>query len=356
MGPSNRCLLLDALPKLQYFDGKKMTKLERHFAHAFEGANGIEIAEKLHFDTRPATAPVGMTGRLATLPPGVRLSSQRLRPTSSRIDNVLVREPSPAPNADMDWVSTLNPPEIDYEQPWLTVRLLKMYSESLRQRLDTRQVERQNLHFLIGLLEREKHDSQPEVLDEQCSLLQAENQALQAVVGNNHEQLKATLGKVEGELRELDLIPDIRPTSPSSKSFVDTQEISEELRLENRLLERRLERLMRYEEEARRSLHSAHASNDNLQLPSEGYMGDTTVKSSKDADAELAQMLARNEEQLLDLRREFVRTAAAVMPGSGRGKQVGAATPDPTGTVDILTLDTGDGHADVWHCIEQPSA
>lgn len=245
--------------------------------------------------------------------------------------------------------------------------MLAAHTEKLQRRLATVQMDRENLRFQVRLLQQSHHDDQPERLRERLRHLEVENRSAEAVEGE-HSQLKARLAEVERELESLEGRPPTAASVTGSSSAsgpsraptdVTSEETLDELRWENRLLQKRLLRLQRFSEDLqqdalRARLKSACRSRGEEPMRASRNSEAASYSAGSSSGAALEELVAGNEKMLLQLRCEVRETATALARGQREQVSLTGRRPagaDEEGVVDVLTLsDLAVGSDDVeWH-------
>eukprot|EP00746_Dinoflagellata_sp_MGD_P002139 gnl/MRDRNA2_/MRDRNA2_104122_c0_seq1.p1 gnl/MRDRNA2_/MRDRNA2_104122_c0~~gnl/MRDRNA2_/MRDRNA2_104122_c0_seq1.p1 ORF type:complete len:420 (-),score=84.93 gnl/MRDRNA2_/MRDRNA2_104122_c0_seq1:70-1329(-) len=310
------------------------------------------------------------------------------------------RDPSPERSASADLVM----PQIDLDNPERTRRLLKAHSEALRLRLQTVSADRDNLRFQVRMQRRDAPDARLVGLRDKISALELENKNLPAMEIENQEllgrvkELEAELGKASGGASSAS------GTSGNDADFLsENPEVLSELKWENHLLKKRLNRTTKYVEQLRREYYSTRMEKasearerrrpltadvatlatdmqrqgmsdpaeplspvrlDGNSASSAGGKGDDRYRG---LDGELKKLLQDNEEYLERLRCDVVRVATAAaqraqtaMPGYGPADGMAGSSLQnslsPKGNaekrskaVDVLVLGDDGGATDEWH-------
>jgi len=303
----------------------------------------VAFAEGIDHASRPGTAPAGSNRHWGAKPPplphggggypslaAIPLAGQKLRSSrANRIDDLLTSSREPSPPAEMGEATATNAGTQQQMQ------VLAVHAEALRRRLETQQVERENLRFQVQLLQNDAREHQPEHFEKMIACLEVENRSRRAV-----DDEKVAL---ERQLHEVDqLLADLEHKAPEEAPEEDEDDL-EELRWESQRLERRLEEAKRYNrelmEEAVQSAKLATAKGTPLAVAAE--LADLSE------DPEIDQLLSRNEETLRRLTGEVRDTATAM------ARQSASRSPPPghdSSTVNVLTIGVGADGADVeWH-------
>merc|ERR1712232_14089 len=315
--------------------GQSVGKIDRRVATNFLDASAKDSEGETKTDTviarddnmviesiRPCTAPV-VGARPPPLPPSGGLGFNRGYPSSgppvsaplpgqklrssraNRIDDVLTasREASP------DVVN------IDVRDPAGTLHMLTVHAEALRRRLETMQMERENLRFQVRLLERGRRETQADGLAAQAARLEEENRTARAV-DMEHEDLQRRIADIDAELANVSCPMAIaagagfdmsKPAQQGQKRSQadgeqDEDETVAELRWENKLLVKRLQQVTRTGEQTHQDmLRTQLQSGLKSQIEAVGAASksdDPKVggsDSDTSADAEINQLLAQNE-------------------------------------------------------------
>jgi len=186
-------------------------------------------------------------------------------------------------------------------------------------------------------------------------MLELENRSILAV-DTEHEQLQTRLDRVDSALAKLAEVEGHPRKSTSDPDVMD------QLRWENKLLERRLERMARYNEQLQSDFQRAQLRSSQGRPSSGGGITSAKAMSSRTHrtalcevpdDPELSKAIEDNEALLTDLRVELRDTATAVarLGTAARVDQHVPAHPQKsTGMIDVLTLGDRPGTSDVeWH-------
>mmetsp|Transcript_44108 Transcript_44108/g.116688 ORF Transcript_44108/g.116688 Transcript_44108/m.116688 type:complete len:558 (-) Transcript_44108:6-1679(-) len=342
VSPSQKYAFLLTLTSVESFDGQVISCLDRRLARDFFESKSVTLGSARGLESpprRPATAPVAFA-RPPLLPTSVLLTGQRLRSSrANRIDEVLTRsrDASPSsPSVPCDDVSELLE-HGDAEDPKCALDILKSHAESLQYRLDTLQVERENLRFQIRLLEQDGRDDEPARLRAKIEALETENKNSAAVV-SERDLLQTRLADLQRGLVDTTG----RGETPPAES--EESEECRELRWENSLLEKRLQRVLQYSEQLR-SKFSSSASPSRCS---------SRAGLAVARNADLSEIVANNEIMLRSLSTSVQRTATGNLgqpsaPASVHASTMASRTSDKA-TVDVLTIGAEDGESDLeWH-------
>jgi len=308
---------------------------------------------------RQVGQPFDGESNLITLAP---LPGQRLRSSrANRIDEMLSREPSPEDRGK----PSLEMHKIDLGDPQPALRMLAVHAEALRRQLETVQADRENLRFQVNLFQKDAREKQPEQLRQRVALLEVENQSARAV-DHEHEQLQVRLAETERELTALDAgtIAEEEESLPMAADDPAAEDVLDEVRWENRLLEKRLQRLKQYtgqlhEGVLRARLQSARRQRGDF-IVGGGEVAIPTGDGGEVQPQHLERLASDNEVRLQQLRCELRDTATAMARNRGQPPssppRLGASRPsgaDNEGVVDVLVLgdaSSGSGARDVeWH-------
>jgi len=340
VSPSQKYAFLLALTSVESFDGQAISCLDRRLARDFFESKSVTLGSTGGLESpprRPATAPVAFA-RPPLLPTSVLLTGQRLRSSrANRIDEVLTRsrDASPSsPSVSCDVVSELLEHSVDAEDPKCALGILKSHAESLQYRLDTLQVERENLRFQIRLLEQDGRDDEPARLRAKIEALEAENKNIAAVV-SERDLLQTQLADLQRGLVD---------TTGGVEMESEESEECRELRWENSLLEKRLQRVLQYSEQLR-SKFSCSASPSRCS---------SRAGLAVARNADLSEIVANNEIMLRSLSTSVQRTATGDLWQPSAPAPVHASTMasriSDKATVDVLTIGAEDGESDLeWH-------
>merc|ERR1712216_908463 len=170
---------------------------------------------------------------------------------------------------------------------------------ALQQWLDTAQIDRENLRFQVRLLEQDDVAQQADALTADVERLEVENRSSMAVQ-SEHAQLQARLAEVERQLSAMNR----NSTASQGKSGTqeqmaaaeeeDDEEMSQ-LRLENKLLEKRLDRMRKLSEQTRHSFLSAQVKSKTPPAKGSGASAEEMKIEDSKIDSELSSLLADNE-------------------------------------------------------------
>eukprot|EP00929_Paragymnodinium_shiwhaense_P075060 TRINITY_DN38383_c0_g1_i1.p1 TRINITY_DN38383_c0_g1~~TRINITY_DN38383_c0_g1_i1.p1 ORF type:complete len:712 (-),score=164.15 TRINITY_DN38383_c0_g1_i1:90-2225(-) len=269
---------------------------------------------------------------LEMMMPGQRLRSAR----SNKIDDVLRSSRDPSPEI-LGSLPMLDSQKIDLRNPQHALQMLAAHGEALKRRLETLYMTRDNLKFQVRLLERDAKEALPEKLEERIASLELENRSARAL-DDEQVQLQSRLSEVEEELKKLPAAPEQlaaseaggavsskRPGSekeshrasptPSDASAdhhpnaaEDESEVLQELRWENKLLEKRFKRLSQYSEDlAHAAMRQRLLSRGQVasNAPPPPPPASSTQPSERCATPQdLNHLLRANEARLQELRKE----------------------------------------------------
>jgi len=303
--------------------------------------------------------------------PGQKLRSAK----ANRIDDVLTRSREASPELMDSGMPVLDVHALDMADPERSLTILRNHADALRQWFDTLQAERENLRFQVRLLEEDEKAGAPDEVLREVKRLETENRNMAAVESEN-AQLKARLEELEREEAALTRGSGSKRGATSAEAATDSQAL-DELKWENRLLEKRLERLTSYTEQLRSGTPSSRAQGAQpagvwspattavaeSALEAEGSAAERGASSaapgSESQDVELSQLIAENESMLQKVRSEIrVQTANISRPvdRSDDSEIAGARNSHARGNaVDVLTLDAAAGGRDVeWHVAAGP--
>jgi len=219
-----------------------------------------------------------------------------------------------------------------------SVQVLAVHAEALRRRLETQQVERENLRFQVQLLQKDANERQPGHFEKMIASLEVENQSRRAV-DDEKRALQRQLDELEQLLVEVSKMELKQEAEHHPQEQEEDEDALEELRFESQRLERRLEEAKRYNRELMEDAVAAKpTSAKGIQM---------TTEPDLTEDPEIDQLLARNEEKLRRLTGEVRDTATAM------ARQAAARSPPPghnSSAIDVLTIGAGTDGADVeWH-------
>lgn len=362
--PSQRYRLLCDLPELEVFDGQKITSNDRKFATAFLeaarrgeaeeitcGSADLQVDETLR---RPVTAPSICARPRPPLAPSQNnvvasalapLAGQKLRSSrANRIDDVLTQSREASPEIILSRIPTLDLQSIDRSDPNLARKLLSAHFSALQQCLDTMQIDRENLRFQVRLLQEEHVEQQMEKIRADIERLEVENRSTHAVQ-SEHAQLQARLAEVDRQLSGSVQTASCQRAGPVNiGDSPEDDDAIDQLRWENSLLEKRLDRMKKFSEQSRHNCLSAQVRS--RQSSSQGVHGAKPTEEIR-IDPELHSILADNEAMLRRLHGDVSQTAAGKpLPSSVRG---GLAKHMQNSQVDVLTIGS-EGSDDVeWH-------
>lgn len=406
--PGQRYKLIEALPQLEHLDRRSLGGTDKQLARSFfeakekekekevtsaaaagpeaqpssAAAKMVEPLTQLRPDTAPAACwrPPPLPGRsLCSSPvgsplagsaggagvaalslgplPGLKLKSAR----ANRMDELLTqsREPSPDPEGGGPSSSL----RLAGGDPAETLKLLEVHSVSLWRRLETLQTERENLRFQVRLLERDVEESQPAWLRERIERLELECRSSQAVT-SEHDQLQSRLKEVEGALAALESGQAVRQAlggdveaRPTAEP--DEEDALEELKMEGRMLEKRLERSQRHVEKLQQEYLRAQLQSSHLRAEAaygraaSGGPAPDSGTDNADEDPEVTALLAANEARLRQLRDE-VRDTATAMARRPAGHRPREPPAEPQEGADVLKLRAGSAGEDLeFHAVLQ---
>lgn len=223
--PSQRYCILRELPRLAELDGDPLTAVDRQLAQEFfVCAKDVGVQERMEAAVRPQTAPaVTASSRASSYRRPSASPSQSPKSSRNRARSPAVAESPRTPggsrrassvSADLE----LFPPEVVVGDVVESIRRYSSYIEAARLRVQTVQVDCENLRRQIAELRNREPTMGIATLQERRDALEAENRSMHARVAEN-QQLRERLARKEAEFAEqcgAHGLPEELPDRPST--------------------------------------------------------------------------------------------------------------------------------------------